>query len=418
MKLSNSGDYRYLKLAAIILAIAPILDPYVLADISGIDFRLMYFVALIGVLLIFIIQGKIRVNGELLVLVSIISLLTLISFFAGVNNRNFYLAIKNILIWVCLSGIVGVLWANFKHDYFVKCVYAIGIIAVLVLFFQFICLNIGITSVFDGKIPFLNLSKYDDWSPMYNAVGNIRGHSFFQEPSYLSIFLLPLFADSIERRKYVYTLIFLISIFISTSSVGICGVIIVVIYNIIKKSNTENTKRKLQLVFSMIGLLVIVYLLYSLNDNIRSTIDFSVNKIMSMQSDLESSRLGSTKLRLIGHANLFSDLNWFFKVFGLGANQYVDYYGLTISYSSTIVTILLNYGVLGIIGFSIWLIYLNKKYCKDNKAYLFIFIMICCVDQFWFNWYFFYVLSWIIMRHNRVGKEIKNVDYIGNSASL
>jgi len=141
------------------------------------------------------------------------------------------------------------------------------------------------------------------------------------------------------------------------------------------RNEDKRFSSKLKLITGVLGLIITIIALYSLNENIRDIIDFSINKIFNIRSDLQKERMGSTRLRLLGHVYLFDNLPMFFKIVGLGANQYVKYFNLIISYSSTVVTILLNYGIVGVLAFFFWIYKVFKKQ-KKNRIYLLIFIMI------------------------------------------
>ncbi len=383
-------------LSALILAFAPILDPYVLVEISGQDFRLMYLISFLFVLNVLFKKSKLLLNRELIYFILFITLLSVFSFTIGVYGRMLFMSFKNILIWFILSIFLGILWGDFNHDCFKKFAYYIAIVSSLILLIQFILLNMGFSNVFNGKISFLNLSKYDDWSPFYNASGAIRVHSIFQESSYFCIFVLPVFANCLKESKYKISIFFIISILISTSSVGLIGILLILInQSIANKTLTRKIRIKLCVTFLVFSLLIII--LYKFNDNIKNIIEFSLFKIFKIKDDLKNERMGSTRLRLLGHIFLFKDLPLFFKLVGLGASQYVNFFDLNISYSSTVVTILLNYGILGLLVFFVWVFTILKKYSLE-KIYLIIFVMICFTDQFWFNWYFFYMLTWIFMQ--------------------
>lgn len=395
LEISNKHIFSYI---ALVLAISPILDPYVLTTIAGLDFYIMYFIPLPLILLkIKISNNKIKANLMLLYIIGFVFILSLLSLIFEPTSRNIFMIIKNIIIWLFISIYLSFMWANCDYDKFIKYTNIIGIISVLLLFIQFLCINVGINNVFNGKIPFLNLSKYNDWSPMYNAAGEIRVHSFFQEPSYLCIFLLPLVAYNLNRGKYLKFIVFSLAIFISTSSVGVVGLLGIISYTLIKtyfKRNNLSNKIKISCLI-LLALLVCV-VIYNKNPEFKQTLDFSMHKIMNIEKDLNSDRMGSTRLRLLGHVGLFNELEIYYKMFGLGAAQYVGYFDLDISYSSTIVTILLNYGIVGIFCFGVFIISVGKRYSKKSKVYLGIFIMVCFVDQMWFNWYFFYLLTWVI----------------------
>lgn len=124
--------------------------------------------------------------------------------------------------------------------------------------------------------------------------------------------------------------------------------------------------------------------------------------------------MGSSKLRLIGYLPYYFEYPIFYKVFGVGANQFPIYlkeYNVY-SYSSTIVVMLLDYGIIGFGTLMHTFYYFLKNNKKTTIIFTLIFITVCGMDRFWFNWYFFYLLTFVIIYLRKDSNKIKFINYI------
>lgn len=386
-----------------ILAVAPILDPYVFLNIAGLEIKIMYFLLFLIAIYIFkeilnshnlIIYNK----SNLFFLLSVFVLFSFVSFAYEVGNRNIYILLKSFASWFVFVIVMEYSWKKIDSDVFYRYSEKIVIIATILLFVQFIAGIFGYNEFFDGKIPFLNLSKSDGWAGFIDPnTGAIRPNSFFQEPSYYGIYSLPVFAYLLYKQKFKNALFVFLGLVLSTSLISIVIAISIILFYFLqnllgKKKFIKSSKIFVAvIVFSLV--LITIYLTV---DSAKSIIDYSLNRINNISTDLSSSRMGSTKLRLVGNLNYFNYFSLFHKIFGAGANQYTLYFynlGL-IPYSSTLVTIILNYGLLGAFMFLIWIVNNYFKLNRIKKVYLLIFLLISISDNFWFNWYFVYILTW------------------------
>lgn len=390
-------------MVAFVLAIAPILDPYILFEIGSITIRFMD----IPMLLIsgYIILRKRRIglpNKDLFMLLVIFMLLTLITYFAPVDGRNLFLGMKVIIVWSLYAFCVSYLWKVNQYEKFIEYATNIAIIATILLIIQLIAVSLNFLNFYNGKLPILQLSKYDGWSGLIDPhTGDIRVHSFFQEPSYFGIYCLPVFAQALKNVRLRLSFFLFLGLIMTSSLLSILGGVCVFICVLLmyKKSHRKSyNKYLLKIFFIMCVVVVVLITLYHTNNSVQSIINYSSRRISSISYDLLGDRMGSTKLRIIGYARYYKTYPTFFKIFGVGASQYplyLTHYGVK-TYSSTLVTILLNYGLLGLCVFCIWLMKIFIRSDSERKCFALIFIIICIVDCFWFNWYFFYILTWFL----------------------
>lgn len=391
------------KIVAFMLAIAPILSPYILFEVGNITLRLMDIPMLLLVGYILLCKRKIGLpNRELFILLATFFLLTLISYFAPLYGRNLFLGIKVFIAWSLYAFCLGYLWKVNEYEKFVIYATNIAIIATILLIIQFIAVALGFSNFYDGRLPILELSKYDAWAGLIDPnTGNIRVHSFFQEPSYFGIYCLPILAQALKNERFKLAFFIFLGLIITSSLLSILGglcVIICVLFTEKKSIRKINLKfwRRI-LIISGIGVISLI-LLYTTSSSIQSVIDYSIRRANNIIYDLQGDRMGSTKIRLLGYISYFETYPIFFKIFGVGASQYPLYLSQynVMAYSSTLVTVLLNYGIVGLVVFIVWFLKIFFRSESGLKCFVLIFIIICLIDSFWFNWYFFYILTWFL----------------------
>lgn len=390
------------KIIAFLLAVSPILDPYVVFNKIGI------VNAIASILFIWIIvrNKSIKLNPLLLRLLIVLLVCTCVSLLNIEGHRDTGASLKVIINWSILFLLASSMWSFLDKEKFIKYSQGIAVFAATFLYIQVI-LYITTGNVLDGKIEFLGLSQYDNWASMIDISGSLRAHSVFQEPSYVAIYLLPVVASFIINKQYVKSAYLIVAMVLTTSTVAICGIILILIWFLIISNKKISTKIKVLIL--IIATHSILYMNFTQYSNI---VDFAFNKLMMIGSDLKSDRLGSSKIRIIGYLPYYFDYPVYYKVFGVGANQFPEYLAQynVLSYSSTIVTVILDFGILGIISLISMFRMFIKGSNRNTIIYTLIFIMICSIDSFWFNWYFFYILTFIIMNYNPKSKHIKCIN--------
>lgn len=377
------------------LAIAPVLDPYILSEIgSGITIRVndvfIVFLAILAASRSFSFSKRYGFLVYWCVFIAVFSLFGIL----GTNNTSFSIAYKNILIWTVYAVLVMYIWKLSDCNRFFVWVERIAWICVLVVFLQFILGNLGI-SVWDGSLPGLSLSKYDNWSGYIDPnTGAIRPCGIFQEASYVGIYLLVAYANAIINNKINTALVFAVAMMLTSSMVAVLGSIIVTVFLLFfSKSVVVDKKIKRRFIITILAAMIIIVVVGTRNVYLNDLWQYISRRLFSLSSDLQGARMGSAKWRLLGHIDLFSNYyNTWQKVFGMGAQQYARYFGV-LNYSNNIVNIILNYGIFGTVCF-VYLFY--KLFCRvkpESVVFFVITMIVFFTDQQWFNWFFFYVLS-------------------------
>lgn len=398
----NSPYYMTLTFSGVValfLAIAPVFDPYIIAEISeGFTLRVNdIFIVTLGIIG-FLKNYKIDKRTGFLIywclFMAVISLFGLMGSL-GYKGISFSSAYKNIIIWIIYSFLIMYLWKSPCREKFMNCVVTVGTICSVVIILQFIFGHLNII-FWDGRISLFQLSKYDAWAGYVDKnTFDIRPCGIFQEPSYCGIYLLVALTYCLKKNKYFMVCLFGISLILTTSLVGIMGTVVVILYYMLFSNDRVSKKYKW---ITFLGIVIlIIFFTFSQNSSIQSVWQYVTRRLTNITFDLNAERMGSTKRRLLGNIYLFSSYNLWQKLFGMGANQYASYFGV-LNYSNNIINIILNYGIIGFLGFVFFLKKLFDRVEKENHIYFYILLIIFLVDQQWFNWFFFYLLSACVLR--------------------
>lgn len=395
-------QYTLSGIIALILAIAPILDPYVFIHFGSSEVMLMDILILFCVV-VMVLRRKTKlpiVSRQLLLLLIFLSFLTLISFMGANHDRSLGLAFKNIIIWCSYVVLVGVTWNGVDRNRFIFYVNTIVLCAIVLIIVQFLAGNFGV-SFWDGKLPGLQLGKYDGWAGFVDKnTGDIRPNGFYQEPSYFSLYSLPLLMYLVSKKKYINAILLTTVFLITTSIVGILGSVFVWAIAFI-----DNLKKKGSFVKSLITLIsiivvmgIVITILYSKVEFIHTSFDYVLKRLTNFNTDLSGSRMSSTKYRIYGQIAFFDSYSFFYKLVGAGAAQFAQFFGLTNSYSNIWVTTILDYGIIGVVSLCIFLItIIYKSHDRNVWKYVIIIAIVFACDRVWFNWYFFYLFTWIFI---------------------
>lgn len=383
------------------LALAPVLDPYILVEIgAGITIRVNDIFAI--ALAAFAVSYNYKFDRRYGFTVYWCFVMAVLSIFGllGSNGTSLSIAYKNIFVWFVYSILVMYLWKHANREYFFTWVERIAFICVIVVILQFILGNIGI-SVWDGKISFLRLSKYDNWSGFVDPnTGDIRPCGIFQEASYVGIFLLVAYSNALKNNKIKIALVYAITMMLTSSMVAILGCVIVTIYLLFLSGNKVVDKRiKIKIILAIICGVLLSVLAGGWSLQLQSLWAYVSRRLLSISSDLQGTRVGSTKWRILGHIDLFGKYNFWQKSFGFGAQQYANYFGV-VNYSNNMVNIVLNYGIVGVACFLYLFYKLFRMINKENIVFFVVTMIVFFIDQQWFNWFFFYLLTACILNDN------------------
>ena len=178
----------------------------------------------------------------------------------------------------------------------------------------------------------------------------------------------------------------------SSSSTGIIGLVLVLIYEICYKNLYLNKDYKSLLLIIGIALVGIYFFLQ--NAELVGMFLRSSNKITEISS-------GNSDDRLFGGIDLFYELSLKESMLGVGLSQMGNYFFMNghrnvANYANTIVYTLLNSGIIGLIFLLVFYYRtykLSQKY--GNFAVFLIFLAVSCIDPILFNQRFFHFIYFI-----------------------
>lgn len=386
---------------AFFLAFSPIMDPYILMEIgSGITIRINdIFAITLGFLCML---KSPTINKETGFLISWIWGLAIISMLAlfGTETR-FSMIIKNLLVWAVYAFLLMYIWREPCRDIYFKWIERIALLVVIVVFLQFILGHLDI-SMWDGRIPGISLSKYDGWSGYIDRnTGDIRPCGIFQEASYVGIYLLVAYAQALREEKVAKALIYALAMITTTSIVAVVGSGIVTVYFLLDSKKLEvQAQTWLKVVAIIIFAFIAILFLSEKDQAVHTVVHYIQRRFLTLNADLAGQREASSKMRLLGNIDLWNQYNWWQKIFGVGIDQYANYFHVT-SYSNVFVTTILNSGLAGITYLTICLVSLLRRMEKKNAIFWVVLIIIFASDYQWFNWFFFYLLSACILMESK-----------------
>ena len=387
---------------SIVLLILPILSPYTLFNNNN-NIPINPFILLISVIVLITFRLKYRLKIiKPLVLLWIVHLfLSLLTAFTYDFNISLIYSLLSITFVIfCYGWLIS----NCNFEIFTKCANLIGLLCCAFLFFQAICLAMNINPP-SGRL--FNLKLLNNVGFVETTWG-FRLNSFFQEPSYFAIYILPILAVNLEDEKYFLSIIYFISLILSSSSLGIIGSVILVLYYILIRKKSFKF-----FIIAVISLLIIHLVLYNSLEFYHTSLDRSIDKLLS---------ISTSNIRLTGHIGLFGSLPFANQIIGVGINQMQNYfhqgigYGID-NYSNSFVITLINTGIIGFIAYIIFIFDMFKKTLKSNRLiYFIVFLVIASVDYFIYNYFFFYILIFYFCSESRIKNEstICDITSVGN----
>lgn len=380
------------------LALSPILDPYIIFSIgSGFTIRVNdVFMLLLGLLCFCKYAASRSKNNILLYLLMGLLLITICANIY--SSTKLASSLKLILIWLVYGFVLSYIWETPCRDKFFYWLEKIAIVISVVVFLQFVAGYTGI-SMWDGKIPFLSLSKYDGWAGYIDInTGDIRPNGILQEASYVGIYLSVALAQALKENKMKLVAVYCAAMFATTSLVSVVSGVFVVFYSLLaaKKLKISRKMKRNIIVAAIIAVLVMIYLINT-NESIGASFAYIMKRFNRMEADLTGDRMSSAKYRLLGYIDLFPQYSFVQKMIGVGVGQFSVLFDVK-AYSNVWVTTLLNSGIIGLLFLIFILILLKKKTLLQNSVFFWVMILIFSSDYQWFNWYFFYLMSACVLK--------------------
>ena len=397
----------YPAVAGAMFALIPIVSPY---SIKLGSFDLSFSYAIIIALSFGAILSRRRSRfsqaGCAIALAGILLICTLVSFCLSIPNRSIGIALRVAMTFIVISILY---WESYQTDcvqYFVKAAYVIAALASALSFCQLIFMGTLGMTIWDGVLPF-PVTNQDSFQDLYDqGMGVFRPRSFFQEVSYLAIYLAPVFLHSLTRKKWAYALLFGATLAVSASFLGIAVLALgcIIAMKQITTSGLRVHWGKIALVVSglfFVGLTIAAIYISSASPTLESFINLVLRRIESVAELFVNYEWGrsSAQLRLLGNIELFGMYTPQETLVGVGMDQYSMVFSsyVTTSYGSALVNILLNCGLIGAVSLIVMVVRLGLKGGVSALPFVAVFTLCLISDNIVFDAKFFYLLSWVLI---------------------
>lgn len=382
------------------MALAPVLDPYVLPFTSA-GVRVNNFLVIIVVTYL-LLSRKYSWNKRgvsLMLLATIFLFCTLLSVLEDVAGRDVRVALKIALFYLAYACFYSAISGRIVLSRFATVATWVALASTVLLLLQYLLPG----SIWDGRLP-LALSKSDQFMPLIDpTTGDVRPHAFFQEVSYYALYVAPVLMHAIKRGKFTVSAFLSAGLLLSSSLLGFIALGIALCFAATNVWNAAGDAdwRKVALVASAGFFLILMIVLLLALGNVpflNSVADFvsrRVGSILDINATYSWGR-SSAQLRLLGNIDLFSKYDPFQKLFGLGVGVYANVFnGVETTYGSSMVNMLLGFGAVGAFALIAWSLLLVKGSGRGMRVFPALVVLALLTDNVLFGWCFFYLLSWV-----------------------
>lgn len=343
LKYLNLRDIGILEM---LVALYPILAGYSYGMIKG-NMLFILLTAIVAILKNNKLKGSVRCQW-LVVVILFVALHELI-LMSAIPVRSYFINNTISILIICVS-IIPII-KTVKYDKLIGSLNWVAIISIVGLLYQVSIVLAGGT-VSPIKLPFM--PDMDTGTRLYEVV--VRPSSFFWEPAAMVTFLMvPLFI-SLTQKKYIWTGVIMIAMFLSTSSTGILmSFVMLAVYTL-----TQKIKFTTRIFIVALGLGLGFFLLNS------HYFEYGVDKIKNTDPEKNA--------RLMNGIFLFDEMSTSDKIWGIPAANVDEYYethgGKNFGRGSVFVpTFWLTWAKYGIFGLLLFLgMYISLL--KRNKTLL------------------------------------------------
>ncbi|UOO37044.1 hypothetical protein IZU99_07140 [Oscillospiraceae bacterium CM] len=357
-----------------VLALMPILGAYKGILVFNLGTVLLLFVLVVDVL---VKRGRVLLNLKLLLVIVTLAVLNIVTGLLHMRTLPLTGVMNNSLDML----VTAILCAYFIHseivdrDVFYRFLQVVALACAAFLCVQYFLYTRGI--ILTGLVvPAIEPSLLEAYPSIAITYG--RPNSVFLEPAYFAIYVLPVYALSLNRKKYLTAIFLLVTLYLSTSTTGVAAAIVISLIFIVRKKEIPII---VKWVLFLIGLAVLVM-------NVSAFADVKV---------FEKLRFSNLKdnIRVFGSLQYFRYFGVKEILFGAGLNQLAGYVK---SVSTEIIgngtnALFFSFFSFGVVGGLLWNTYLASLFkVSRNKVLFLVLILIYLTDQILFNRHLFYLL--------------------------
>ncbi len=357
------------------LALSPILNIY--AGVASINFGFLVLLLLM-VTEILLNRGRFDINSEIFIVYAVMIVLNIATGLIHMYDLGIELTMNNTYIMLVMAVVSMYYLKSTVVDKkrFFKYLCVIGVACSVFVFIQAFLFLFGF--VLYGFIPGLPIDPAVRESAANASISYGRPTSLFTEPAHFAIYILPVYAMTLDKRKFFMSAVFLAALILSTSSTGMMGAIIVTCIFLVKEP-------KIPLIIKWILMLIGVVLLIQYLPTLSESGIFEKVKFVNLKSNT----------RVFGTLQYFNYYGTKELLLGVGLNQLAAYVKMMASrninnYASALFFAFFSFGVL---GGSIWSWFVFRLHRLSRTKILFIvFLVVYLTDQILFNKNLFYLL--------------------------
>jgi hypothetical protein len=358
------------------LAVSPILNIY--TGIANINIGFIVLMALM-VFEILMSKGRFEINVELFIIFSIMIVLNIVAGFIHMRELSIELTMNNTYT-IIIMAVMSTYYVRrdvLDRERFFKYLFVVGLVCSAFVFIQYVLYHLAGRVVY-GFIPGLSVDPSIIENTADASVSYGRPTSLFSEPAHFAIFILPVYAIALDKRKFFLCAVFLLALILSTSSTGMMGAIIVTAIFIAREP-------KIPLILKWVLMLVGVVFFIQFLPTISESGIFEKVKFVNLKSNT----------RIFGTLEYFKYFGTKELLFGVGLNQLSAYILRVASrdvnnYASALFFVFFSFGVL---GGSIWTWFVFRLHrLSKNKILFIVFLIVYLSDQILFNRNLFYLL--------------------------
>lgn len=357
------------------LALSPILNIYMGVANINLGFLVLLLLMLVEILLN---RGRFEINPEMFLIFTVMIVLNIatgllhmpdLGIEGTMNNTYAVFVMAVVSTYYVRRGVVD-------RERFYKYLRVLGLVCSAFVFVQSLLYLFGV--VVYGFIPGLTVDPSVTADPSAASISYGRPTSFFSEPAHFAIFILPVYATSLFRRRFFLSAVFLAALILSTSSTGMMGAIVVTGLFVAREPKIPLL---IKWVLALGGLVLLIQFLPELSE---SGI-FEKFKFVNLK----------TNIRVFGMLEYFRYYGAKELLLGVGLNRLSDYIGLVASrqvanYASALFFAFFSFGI---VGGSVWTWFVWRLHRLSREKLLFvIFLIVYVTDQILFNRNLFYLL--------------------------
>jgi hypothetical protein len=363
-----------------------ILAQYSIFGFSNYGIVILILYALMAILTT---NSTLYINKYILFFIISVSILQIIN---QIRISSFSMTVfNNLLMQFILIFIFAVFLPHIHQKNLFKSYSFIGIIAMIIMFYQ--AIRLFIFKIPAIPITFLPVSPHD--AHYWGFFNGLRPSSLFTEPQAYASFMIPLLILALKYKKLLFSFLISLSILLCTSSQGILLVAFIFLYTIL----FSDTKKYIK-IFSFLFICIGIYAFFNL-----SIFSFALKKLGSTEIE--------NNVRLTRGFIIYSTFNLQNMLFGIGTD--LKTYVLThlsdfpwaniyiqagqehlLGYATTVAFILIQFGFIGGAIF-FWMLFKMYKYYDKSMRLLLITIFILSFTQtILFNaWFILYFLTYM-----------------------